>query len=225
MNKILLLLTIIACASSLALADPACPIAPANIGLYESVSFTCNDLTFSNLTYTPSGSHLINSNAVTISFVDVGGEEGLQFNAPWIAIAGATTDSTFNFDVTCNNGCSIDDLELTMGGAAAKGANGDVNVSENATPPSGPTQTLETDVNANFSQTSDKVTFAPVGSFSITKDLAVTGPDSGPSSGVSQIQNLFSTTTTVPEPSTLFACLVGLGLIGLAPVARRKFGL
>src|SRR5580658_1149997 len=213
MKRILLLMTFVVCACCSVWADPACPTTTASLTAYEGMTFVCNNLTFSDLTYIPSGNLLVDAGQVSITFVNSGGEEGLDFNAPWVDIPGQTTDSTFGFTVSCNDGCGIDDLALSILGAAA-GPGGNVNLAEDATPPVGPTIALEADVNPGFALTSDSTTFSPVSSLTVTKDLAVIGGTSGPGSGASQVQNLFSTTTTtVPEPSTVFLCMGLLGLV------------
>ena len=64
------------------------------------------------------------------------------------------------------------------------------------------------------------VTFAPVGSLTVDKDILLGGGTSGLGSAVSSVTNLFSTTTVTPEPSLL---LLSAGFLGLVPFARRKF--
>jgi len=212
----------VVCATSGSIwADLACPTSSPgnNLGAYEVSGFACTygDLTFSDFSYSPSGSDIIPAADVTVTPVTVDGEAGLQFNAPWGTAPGDTTDSFINFTATCNDGCSIDDLKLNIGGASAD-TGGIVLVSETSTVLTGSLQAGAAGTTTILSQTA---TFSPVTSVTVSKDILVNGGSSGLGSQVSDVQNLFSTTSTVPEPSTVFLCL---GMLGLVPVARRKFG-
>ncbi len=224
MKRILLMMLFVVCATSSSIwADMACPTTGPgdNLGAYEVSGFACTygDLTFSDFSYSASGSDQVPAADVTVTPVTVGGEMGLQFNAPWGTPPGDTTDSFINFTATCNSDCSIDDLALNIGGASAD-TGGIVLVSETSPVLTG---SLQAGAAGSTTILTDSATFSPVTSVTVSKDILVNGGTSGLGSQVSNVQNLFSTTTpsTVPEPSTVFLCL---GMLGLVPMARRKFG-
>jgi hypothetical protein len=56
----------------------------------------------------------------------------------------------------------------------------------------------------------------------LSKDVHVNGGSTGFGAQVSAVTNLFSQSSTVPEPSSLILCT---GLLALLPIARRKFGI
>jgi len=218
MKRILLMMTFVVCASYSVWADPACPTTAQSLTLYEATTFTCGDLTFSGLSYTPTGSNPVPDSSVSVTFETVGDESGLQFNGPFGAAPGDTSDAFIMFTAACNDDCSIDDLDLTIGGASTS-PGGFAIVSETSPVLTG---SLQAGAVGSTTILSESATFSPVPSVTVSKDILVSGGDSGLGSQVSNIQNLFSTNmTTVPEPSTVFLCM---GLLGLVPVARRKFG-
>jgi hypothetical protein len=145
----------------------------------------------------------------------MGDETGLEFVAGWNAGAGQLEDSLVKYTITCS-GCSIDDWVLQIQGAGSSG-DGLVNVAE--TSPQVSAGLIQTSVGNVISGTGSG-TFAPVGSLSVAKDILVFGggiPNT--STQVSSVTNLFSSVAT-PEPSLTILCA---GLLGLVPLARRKF--
>jgi hypothetical protein len=225
MKRILLLMTFVVCACSSVWADSACPAASPgnNLAAYDVSGFACTvgDVLFSDFSYSPSGSNIVPDSSVTVTPETVGSEVGLQFNAPWGTDPGGTTDSFIMFTASCATGTSctgIDDLVLTIGGASPGGPGGFVIVSETS---SVLTASLQDGTDGSTTTLSDMGTFAPVSSVTVMKDIEVNGATTGLPTQVSDVSNLFSTTSAVPEPSTLFLCM---GLLGLVPVARRKFG-
>jgi hypothetical protein len=215
MKKSLLLFTFVFGVSSAAWAASC---ATATLAVYDAASFYCNigDITFDDFTYVPSGSVIIPDSEVSVTPEVIGGEAGFQFNAPWFALPGGDLDSFINYTATCG-GCTIDDLVLTIAGAS-DGTGGLVNVSETS-----PVLTGSLEVGAAGTTTilSDPATFSPVGSLTVSKDILLDGGSSGLGAQVSSVTNLFSTnTSTVPEPPLL---LLSAGLLGLVPIARRKF--
>lgn len=222
MKKLLLTMTFAFCACHVVWADPACPTSATSLATYVATTFTCGDLTFSGLTYSPSGSNQIPVGDVSVTFVTEGGESGLQFNAPFGAAPGGSSDADIVFTATCNDNCAITDLDLTVGGLNIS-PGGLALVSETSPVLSGlPSGGLAAGSTGSTTILSDSDTFSPVTSLTVTKDILVFGGTSGLGSQVSNVQNLFSTNmTTVPEPSTIFLCA---GLLGLLPLARRKFG-
>jgi len=193
--------------------------ASSTLAVYDTAGFSCSigDITFDSFSYVPSGSEIIPAADVAVTPEIIGGELGFQFNAPWFALPGGFLDSYIDYTATCN-GCEIDDLVLTIGGATA-GTGGIVNVAETS-----PALTGSLVVGAAGSTTilSDSQTFTPVGSLTVSKDILLAGGSGGLGSQVSAVTNLFSSTSTstVPEPPLLY---LSVGLLGLVPFARRKF--
>lgn len=232
MKKILLLMTLVVTLSFSAW-GAAC--APADLSVYDAGSFSCTILTtagtelnFSGFSYGGSGTNPVADSSVLVTPIIDGDEAGFRFNAPWSANAGQTTDGGIQYTVSCV-GCSIDDWVASMAGAVSTG-DGSVSLAETSP---GVTQGLGlTEVGGVVTglPTCGAVsgtcsgTFPPLGSLTVTKDVAVIGGDTPDTlSAVSFVTNLFSTqtTTTTPEPSLLIFCM---GLLGLVPVVRRRLG-
>jgi hypothetical protein len=222
MKKFLLLITF---ASGGCFSAWATTCATATLATYDAPGFSCTisggDITFSGFSYVPSGSIIIPASDVTVTPEIIDGEQGFQFNAPWLATPGGFLDSFIDFTATCD-ACTIDDLQLSMGGYG-DGTGGLVRVDESylsSTPPLSGSLTVGQFGTTNIPNA--MVTFAPVGSITVDKDILLGGGTSGLGSAVSSVTNLFSTTgtTVTPEPSLL---LLSAGFLGLLPLARRKF--
>jgi len=189
-----------------------------------SCTFDNLTFTFNSTSYVPSGSVIIPASSVTVNTDTVGGEEGLLFNAPWFAGATTTLDADISYTVSCNT-CQIDDWSLSIGGIALPPSPTDAFVDVGETSPGVPSADwLAVGANSIGSSLTDTTTFPPQISLTVDKDLTVYG-GSTPSfitTKVSSMSNLFSTTgmSTVPEPSLAILCV---GLLGLLPLARRRF--
>jgi len=194
----------------------------ATLAIYDASGFSCTigDLTFSDFSYTSSGTIAIPEGAVTVTPESMAGETGFRFNAPWFALPdGSLLDSFIGYTATCV-GCQIDDWVLSILGANAPG-NSAVNVTESA-------NELSTSLSAGsfggVTTSMDSGTFPPVGSLTVGKDILIYGGTDVPGgklAQVSSVTNLFSTTTSmVPEPSLVLLCG---GLLAFVPIARRKF--
>jgi hypothetical protein len=182
------------------------------LAAYEASSFSCSigDLTFSDFTYTliaSGGAVAPDATGVAVTPITTG-EIGLLFNAAWLANAGQTIDAPISYDVSSPT-ADITDLTLEMVGTTT--LTGSASVAETAS--NGRNLGVTP---AAFTQT---VTFAPVDSLSLNKDIAVSGGTTG-TGHISYVYNLFSETSPVPEPSLLILCT---GLLGLVLIARRKF--
>lgn len=218
MKKTLLLITFVLGLSYSAFAG-AC--VTATLAVYDATGFSCTigDLTFSDFSYSSSGAILIPDTSVTVTPETTAGETGFRFNAPWFAPSdGSTLDSFINYTAACDTACSIDDWVLAIAGVSAPG-DAIVNVAETANEL---TSSLSVGSSGGVNKLTDSGTFAPVGSLTVGKDILIYGGtgSTGLVAQVSSVTNLFSTTSTVPEPSLAIVCL---GLLGLVPVARRKF--
>jgi hypothetical protein len=214
MKKTLLLFTFVFGLSYSAFAG-AC--VNSTLAIYDASGFSCTigNITFSDFGYIGSGTNPVDASQVGVTPETIGGETGFQFNAPWVAAPGETTDGFISFSAACN-GCQFNDLVLQEAGAGA-GPGGIVNITENSSALPG---SLIVGAIPGTTILSDSATFSPVGSLSVTKDVGVRGGTGGLGSGVSSVTNLLSETSTVPEPSLGILCT---GLLGLVPIARRKF--
>jgi hypothetical protein len=183
-------------------------------------SCTIGDLTFSGFSYTSSqlgGGLAPSTDGITLNLATSGGETGLNFSSLWVAGTGQFVDSSITYTVTTSNPNGISDLDLRIvGGAAGSG------VATAAETSFAPPLSLFTEFGPGTVIPEDsKTIFPPVGSLTVVKDIGVTGGSTAGGAHISDVFNLFSETSTVPEPSLLILCT---GLLALLPVARRKFG-
>jgi hypothetical protein len=218
MKRTLLMMIVVFC---LCYSLQAGPCGVTTLATYDAPGFSCTigNLTFSDFSYSPSGSVLIPDTSVSVKPETIGGESGFRFNAPWFALPNTILDSFINFTVTCN-GCSLNDWLMSIGGVSLPATDAFVNVGETSPDVA---KGLKVGSFGGTSTLTDSATFAPVGSVTVSKDLIVFGgstTNGGIIAQVSSLTNLFSTTTTsmVPEPGLLVLCT---GLLALVPVARR----
>ena len=209
MKKLLLLIPLMVGVGSSAWATSCTSGA---LSVYEGTSFSCNigDLVFSN--FTSSGVD------TTTNQGDISGlESGLDFGVDLTAVGPANVSASISYLVTCDM-CSIDDWALQTGAAGSSGV-GAVSVVELSTPgvlnqfTQGPGTQLR----------GMPEMFSPADtSLSVTTSMVLGGGPAGTITSLGSTTNLFSETSssTVPEPSSLMLCA---GLLGLLPFARRKF--
>jgi len=200
---------------------------------YLTAGFTCaiGDKTFSNFSYTASGTNPIAASAITVdtigptgtgaSFVAGTGnltglpatDIGLEFFAPWSVGIGQSSDSFIGFTVTINGGPQlIDDASLVQGGSGFT-LGGIAQVTENI---NGTIQLITVDQNGQL-VLGDTKSFSPTGTAVVTKDLSVNGNNG--SAAISQLVDVFSQ-TTVPIPGAL--PLFATGLVGLWGLRRKR---
>jgi hypothetical protein len=180
------------------------------LSVYEGSGFSCNvgDLVFTD--FTSSGIDTDN----TVSVV-TGLESGLNFLTDLSTLGPGSELASIDYVVTCD-GCTLDDWELQSNLATSTGSGG-VIVTEFSTPgllnqfTQGP---------ANTTTGTGSDSFSPESSLVINTGISLGGGSSTTTTSLGSVTNLFSTTSTVPEPSSLLLCA---GLLGLLPFARRRF--
>jgi hypothetical protein len=191
-----------------------------NFGNYTTVAGTNETETFSNFSYSvsPVGSPPTAAN-VTLNPYVVGPETGITISGAFFAPAGQTIDYAISYLVTAPAGHLLTDAVLSMAVNVPAGSGGVVSIGETLTNgvTGGPVGSLATSASNSGSVLSDSITFAGVQSIFVSKDIIVYGGTTG--AGVSIINQGFSSTGGVPEPSSL--ALLGIGMTGF--LAFRRF--
>jgi hypothetical protein len=191
---------------------------------YVGTSCGIDDKTFSNFSYSSTGTNTLPASSITVNPITTQFNPGFLFNAPWGAQAGQTQGSQIGFTVNVNPGGNlINDISLYMFGAGVLGT-GQVSVSETYCAGDtfadacahGTEGSLMTILNSGTSILHASATFGPVSVVDVMKDIELVGGSNGSAALVSGVQNQFS---EVPEPGSLV--LFGSGIAGLAGVLRR----
>lgn len=221
MKKMLLLIPVLSLGTSAWATSGTCT--SGTLAQYDASGFSCTlgDLTFSDFSYIPAdsgGATAPPDAGVTVTPVTsgFGTETGLLFTAAWLVGMGQSEDSSISYEVSTTNPGGITDLSLVVVGGAA--GSGIASVAETTV---NPPESLFTEFANGTDIPTASATFAPVGSINVTKDIGLSGGTAPGGAHISDVYNLFSEGTTVPEPSMIFLCT---GILGLVPIARRKFG-
>jgi hypothetical protein len=194
------------------------------------------DKVFSNFTYIDSstgGAMAIPATGVMVDTLGPAGSGadilntniGLEFNSSWLAQTGQTSDATIGFTVTVVNGSNLQIEDFGLAQISGVNGNALATVTEKGCGPApctpGALAVLTFDNGTNTSQTVNDTIFTPVSSVSVLKDIDVNGGStSGSFAGISLVEDTFSQTNAVPEPTTML--LVGGVLCGIAAIRRRS---
>jgi hypothetical protein len=208
--------------SSMAMAGTTCPAT--NWGAYYPTppgiaSCAINNLIFSNFGFaeTSSGGATVPTpTSVGVSVIQTPGNEGFSFDPGFTVGANQTQDVTLTFVVTAAPGTTISDLYINFDGSYS--GTGSTRFSEEYCTGVGTGCNVFSVSNPN-GDLSEEISIAPTTTLYITKDFGVNGGTDG-SAGISQVINQFSNTSSVPEPASL--SMMGIGLLGLGLIGRRK---
>jgi len=197
-------------------------------------SCTIGDEVFSDFSYQGTGSNPVTTSELVVNAVGptsdgfsaayYSSSPGLQFNAPWDATAGETSDAAIGFQVNTNDGA---DLFTDFGLAQTAGvtAPGLAEVAETGcgpatcTPTGGPLDVMTFNAGGTSYSQSNETAFTGVTSVDVIKDITASGGTNGSGgfASISIVQDTFSETpTAVPEPASVsllgFGLLAGFGL-------------
>jgi hypothetical protein len=207
---------------------------------YDAPGFTCSldSLTFGAFKLSATGTSLPLPNDLTVLVIPIsgGGSDGLQFQGPFGASAGQSLDVGISFVVTSNPGVISGDALAIQGFGTSGG--GSVQVTESmcvgAIPTSsgnctgsGGTLSLDVFANAGGNKPFDSVSFSPVDTLAVSKDVIVLGGAGGTPSaaGVSLVINTNPSGGTprlgdAPEPTSM--SILGGGSLLILLIRRRR---
>ena len=223
MQKVVLVLLVVLAATGVGLAG-SCPNTTYDnyLGLG---SCTSDGDTFSNFTYSTSGTSQLVASSITVNPISTPGNPGFLFTAPWGVTSNQTQDSLIGF-VASMSAPAITSLTLQMIGAGFSGT-GLVSVAETYCLgdtfgdgcAKGTAGTLFVFLGSGGSKLSDTVSFAGVSEVDVRKDIELLGGTDG-IAVLSGVINEF-TDIPVPEPATLSVLGSGLTIMA-AGLMRRK---
>uniref|UniRef100_Q01Q89 Ice-binding protein C-terminal domain-containing protein n=1 Tax=Solibacter usitatus (strain Ellin6076) TaxID=234267 RepID=Q01Q89_SOLUE len=218
-------------------AAPLC--STATLAVYDASGFSCSlgALTFGSFVFSAAGTTvpLPVDTAVLVIPIDDGVSTGLSFQGPFGAGAGLQLDASIAFVITSNPAIIAGDA-LAIQGFGVSGS-GSVQVAESmcigAIPSGsgfcgGTTSSLDVFDNSGGIKSFDSVSFSPVSTLAVSKDIMVLGGAAGTTSsaGVSLVINTTPPAIVpriggdAPEPSSVLLFGAGAGVILL----RRRFG-
>jgi PEP-CTERM motif len=145
---------------------------------------------------------------------------GLQFQQPLLAVGPVIKDIVIEYTAAVTNPTNfISDIHLSITGSAGNGGLGTVgeNVFNNGF---GGTSVglLQASIPVSSNDVASANIVPPVAKLWVEKDVIVTGNSAA--NGFASITLINQTFSQVPEPSTVL--LVGLGLLGLVAVKRKR---
>lgn len=192
----------------------AAPPAPAGEYVVNSTGLTFSSFTFSSSAL-PSGTPVLDASGVNVADFDVGSESGLRFSGGMFAPANATVDYKISYIVTAAPGQVILDSILGAIYDIPVDFTGLVSIGESLFDVVTGAAIGSLSVSNPPGTINDVITFAPVTSILVKKDIFLMGGTHGAS--VSILDQGFST-SAIPEPTSM--ALLGIGLGGLFSIRR-----
>lgn len=208
-------------------ATPVCPTTGDYATLQALGSCTIDDKTFSTFTFSDSAVNAVPVTAADLTYttIDSGPSAiGFLFGVALTATGpGSTNDLGIGYTVT---GPNIEDAGVTMAGLAV-GAGASATIGETICPghtiagcmSSLPLSTYM--IAGGPSKNSDHITFSPVGTVGVLKDVNVVAPGAGGFASISQFTDTVSQ-SSVPEPGFYGVLAGGLGAVLMFARRRKK---
>lgn len=180
------------------------------------------DKVFSNFSYSGTGSAPSAADVNVQPFTNAMGDYGIEFTSAFTASGGGFADSAISYQVTVTDPhFKIDDASAISTGTAVNGGFWDVGETlVNGTTSLGTLTTFEDSGPGGGSKPTDHITFSPVGSILVVKDVGVhASSKNGGFADLSVLDQNFSQ-TAIPEQETW--AMMALGFAGLGVLGYRR---